>query len=282
MTDTTRPQHETLLNSTVPLLKWPGGKRALLKHLLPLIPRNYNRYFEPFFGGGAFFFALSPRNAILSDINPDLINCYVQVRDNAAKVIECLSGYENSETAYYSIRNQVPTDHITRAARLIYLARFSFNGIYRINLRGYFNVPYGHKTHLDPCDPDRILAASAALQNTTLSACDFSSALDSASKGDLVYLDPPYTVAHGSNGFLKYNARMFSWKDQERLANYAKNLSDKGCSVIISNADHPSITDLYQEFRIMRVSRPSLMAASGAFRRTVSECIFFNEVTGEC
>jgi DNA adenine methylase len=262
----------------LPLFRWAGGKRSLLKHLLPLLPDSYGTYYEPFFGGGALFFALQPQVAVLSDLNPDLINCYRQVRDRPNEVIEHLGRLKNTREDYYSIREQIPADEVGKAARLIYLVRLSFNGIYRLNSAGKFNVPYGNRLMLQPCDPERILLISAALSRTELVCQDFEEAVRDASVGDVVYLDPPYTVAHGNNGFLQYNAKIFSWNDQERLYQLAKNLASRQCKVIVSNADHTSIRSLYEGFQVKTVARNSLIAASGSSRRQITECIFHNEV----
>lgn len=258
-----------------PLVKWPGGKRKLLRSILPLIPEHFGRYYEPFLGGGAVFFALQPGLASLSDRNAELICAYVQIRDNVESVIESLASLRNSERDYYRVRSAVPNSKAEKAARLIYLSTLSFNGIHRVNLKGEFNVPYGHKKHLKTCDRESLRAASAALQNATIRCQDFELAIANATAGDLVYLDPPYTVAHVSNGFLKYNSKIFSWQDQERLAKSAAALVAKGCAVMVSNADHPSIRDLYKDFEIELVERPSVIAAASEFRRRITECIFY-------
>jgi DNA adenine methylase len=258
-----------------PLLKWPGGKRSLLNVLLPLVPTSFNRYFEPFFGGGALFFALQPKKAHLSDKNAELIHAYSQVRNRPEAVIRELRRLRNSERHYYSIRSSVPRGDVARAARLIYLITLAFNGIYRVNLKGEFNVPYGFKTHLEPCDEERIREASGVLKKAVVRVQDFEKALSGAGKGDLVYLDPPYTVAHGNNGFIKYNAKIFSWEDQLRLARVAKELDAKGCTVIVSNADHSSIRRLYSGFATTRLERNSIIAASSDFRSRVTERIFY-------
>ncbi|MCR8996190.1 Dam family site-specific DNA-(adenine-N6)-methyltransferase [Brevibacillus halotolerans] len=261
-----------------PLLKWPGGKRNLLKHIFSLIPRNFGNYYEPFVGGGALFFALQPQNATLSDSNLDLINCYIQVRDNPEEVILKLKSLNNSEQDYYNIRSNVPTDEIEKAVRLIYLTTLSFNGIYRQNLKGEFNVPYGQKIHLQPCDEIKIRAVSQALKTTNLHCMDFETSVANADKGDLIYFDPPYTIAKGKNGFIKYNSKIFSWDDQIRLSKLASELSNKGCKVIVSNANHPSIMELYKGFKFNIIERNSIIAASGQFRRQITESIFYNEV----
>jgi DNA adenine methylase len=257
-----------------PLLKWPGGKRNLLDHILPLIPRCFDRYFEPFFGGGALYFALQPKKAYLSDKNADLIHAYLQVRNRPEAVIRKLRKLRNNEKDYYAIRSIVPRSDAARAARLIYLITLAFNGIYRVNLKGEFNVPYGYKTHLDPCDAERIREASRLLKGAVMRDWDFEKALSRAEKSDLVYLDPPYTVAHGNNGFIKYNAKIFSWEDQVRLARVAKEVAAKGCTVVVSNADHFSIRGLYDGFSTITIERNSVMAASSGFRSRITECIF--------
>lgn len=260
-----------------PLLKWPGGKRSLLKQVLPLVPDSYNSYYEAFCGGGALFFAIQPSIAVLSDNNADLINCYVQVRDHPDEVIGYLSTLRNTKEDYYRIRSHIPTDQVAKAARLIYLTTLSFNGIHRLNLKGEFNVPYNHKTHVQPCDPAKIRAASLAFSSVEFLCADFGTAIASAKEGDVVYLDPPYTVAHGNNGFIKYNSRIFSWNDQIRLSNLARDIADRGCKVIVSNANHPSIIELYQGFQVQTVERASVIAATSRFRRSITECIFHNE-----
>lgn len=262
--------------ASAPLLKWPGGKRILLKKLLPLIPPQYNCYFEPFIGGGAVFFALRPARAVLGDNNPELINCYVQIRDRPEELIQHLATMPNSAEDYYRIRLERPIDEINRAARLIYLTTLSFNGIYRLNRQGDFNVPYGGRAYLKPGEPAKVRQVSAALQTASLHLGDFTTVVEQARSGDVVYLDPPYTVAHNNNGFLRYNARIFSWTDQERLATAAKQLSAEGCTVIVSNANHPSVTGLYKDFECLEVKRPSRIAASSSHRSDITECIFFS------
>ena len=263
-------------NSTSPLIKWPGGKRRLLKHIGPLLPRRYKRYFEPFFGGGALFFALRPAQSVLSDRNPDLIEMYMAVRDSPNALVSRLSVMPNDEDEYYRIRDSQPRTKLDRAARFIYLTNLAFNGIHRVNQQGRFNVPYGHKPHMPAFDATLIAHASRALRGAILDSVDFDESLKDARSGDLVYLDPPYTVAHSNNGFIKYNATIFSWEDQERLAATAARLSRRGCRVLSSNADHPSIRKLYPEFKTHTLQRHSVMAASSKFRQEITECIFHN------
>ena len=258
-----------------PLIKWPGGKRSLLPAILPLLPSSFGRYFEPFVGSGALFFALQPRRANLSDTNEDLINLYIQVRDHPAKIIQALDTYKNSKTFYYKIRAQAPRTPVSRAARLLFLLNLSFNGIHRVNLRGQFNVPYGYKIHRPTHDAALIETSSLALATAKLRAADFSIATASADKSDLVYFDPPYTVAHAHNGFVKYNETIFSWDDQIRLATHAHELAGRGCHVFVSNADHPSVRRLYAGFRVAVIKRYSVIAASSQYRRQISEALYY-------
>jgi DNA adenine methylase len=258
-----------------PLLKWAGGKRLLLKHLIPLVPSTYKTYYEPFLGGAALFFAIRPTEAVLSDANPDLIHCYLQLKNAPTEVIRALRRMPNGEESYYRIRKKKYRSAATKAAQFVYLTKLSFNGLYRVNLRGEFNVPYGQKVHIIPCEPDKMKAASKVLQNAQIRCSDFEKVTQQAKCDDFVYMDPPYTAAHSDNGFLKYNATIFSWKDQIRLSQCAMRLADRGCRVIVSNASHDSVRELYREFKTVDVSRPSIIAASSAHRKEIIECIFY-------
>jgi DNA adenine methylase len=261
----------------LPMLKWAGGKRNLLKHLIPLVPKNFKKYYEPFFGGGALFFAVQPINSVLSDTNSELIDCYKYVRDYPEEVISVLSTMENTKENYYKVREEKPESGLLKAARTIYLTTLSFNGIYRLNLKGKFNVPYGYKLHLNPCDEEKIFAVSKALQNAELVSGDFEKSIINAERDDFIYFDPPYAIAQG-NGFVKYNSKIFNWEDQVRLSIVAKELRNKGCKVMISNADVPEIRELYSEFICTVLERPSVIAASGEYRKKITECIFHSEV----
>ena len=264
-------------DALVPLLKWAGGKRWLVDELSAVFPSTSNSYYEPFLGGAAVFFALRPARSTLSDSNKELINCYRQVRDDPQSVLRALRKLRNTEADYYKIRGRQPTDRIERAARLLFLTTLSFNGIFRQNLDGVFNVPYGKKTHIVPADAaSNIPAASKALKDSKLVWDDFETVTKKAVTGDIVYFDPPYTVTHGNNGFVKYNAKIFSWEDQIRLSKTAERLSKRGCFVFVSNADHPSIRDLYKSFDLKIVGRPSRIAAATEHRKAITECLFFN------
>jgi DNA adenine methylase len=264
--------------SLQPLLRWPGGKRFLLGSLRPLVPSSFRRYFEPFVGGGALYFSLRPQTALLSDTNAELVDCYEALRDHPRAILNRLSGLDNTAETYYRMRGLVPSSPLDRAVRLIYLTRLSFNGIFRVNREGRFNVPIGRRTR-DPASAMRdLLAASKALQGTSLLCADFEVAVSTAAKNDFVFLDPPYTVGHENNGFRKYNAKIFSWADQERLANCMTRLDKLGCHLLMTNACHSSITSLYAHFSILRLSRMSCIAAQPEHRRSVQELIITNMI----
>lgn len=258
----------------IPVIKWPGGKRSLLSQILPLVGEIQGRYFEPFLGGAAVFFSLQSKKSFLSDKNGDLINAYIQIRDNCNQLICLLDQLKNTEKDYYEIRSRAEIDPLRKAARFLYLTALSFNGIYRVNKDGFFNVPYGFKTKKRVFEEAQLRLVSKRLSGVGIRCCDFEDAVKKARQGDTIYFDPPYTVAHGNNGFLKYNERIFSWDDQVRLERVARTLSGKGCRVFVSNAYHPSLEELYSEFEAHEIKRPSLIAASGSHRGVISEYIF--------
>lgn len=259
-----------------PLLKWAGGKRALAHLILPVIGKAAGTYFEPFLGGGAIFFALKPQNARLSDLNPELMECYQSIKDDPDGVARHLSRLKNDEKIYYRVRESRPRSALGRSARLIYLTSLSFNGIYRQNLKGEFNVPYGYKSSKSLPTPEQLRHVSRRLSGAALTSADFQDVTAVAVPGDTVYFDPPYTVAHNNNGFVKYNASIFSWDDQKRLAEHAAWLANRGCRVFISNADHDAVRRLYRNFECWVIQRHSVIAANSGKRRSITECFFHN------
>lgn len=262
------------VQSVRPLLKWTGGKRALTPEIIPLL-EGYDRYFEPFFGGGAMFFQLGPNSSVLSDLNPELINCYKIAKSHPEDLINSLKRLKNTEETYYKVRATAPRTEVSRVARFIYLCTLSFNGIYRVNLSGQFNVPYGRKEHISPCNEELIRSISTQLQNSEIICADFEKSALKAQAGDCIYFDPPYTVAHGNNGFVKYNEKIFSWKDQERLEAVARKLASQGVRVVISNADHPSLRTLYKAFNVLTLERWSKISATATGRKKITECVFY-------
>lgn len=251
-----------------PFLRWAGGKRWLVARGMGIFPRHYNNYFEPFLGSGAVFFKIKPQKAILSDKNSDLIDTYSAIKQNWELVVKYLQQHHllHSKEYYYSIRLQKPRGLYQRAARFIYLNRTCWNGLYRVNLEGTFNVPIGTKK-LVLLPNDDFEAVSRALQSAEIKCDDFEKLIDEASSGDLVYVDPPYTVNHSNNGFVKYNNVLFSWADQERLKDAALRAIDRGAKIVISNAYHDTIKELYPDsFHLYELSRATIIAGKNCGR----------------
>jgi len=264
---------DSSLEKCPPLFRWAGGKRRLISQILPLLPKRFDNYYEPFCGGAALFFALRPPNATLADKNEELINCYQRVKENPEDVIETLRKLTNTKDDYYKIRKSIPKSRIARAARLIYLMELSFNGLYRVNSDGKFNVPYGDRIEKE-FDFERIRQVSRAFVDVDFLFADFATTVKKAKEGDLVYFDPPYTVAHGNNGFIQYNEKILRWEDQERLSKLARRLAERGCHVVISNADHPSVEKLYPDFVTHRVERHSGIGGLNESRKRIKEFLF--------
>ena len=258
-----------------PFLKWPGGKRWLVHQYASLFPSQYRRYLEPFLGGGAVFFHLKPQRAVLSDTNGELVNAYQCLKKHAKAIDKRLSDLQrkHNDTLYYRIRETRPTGAIEQAVRFLYLNRTCFNGIYRVNLRGEFNVPIGTKDRV-AYPEDYLQDIAACLRHASIRVADFENTLDKAEADDFVFVDPPYTVMHNNNNFVKYNAKLFSWTDQLRLASAVKRAVRRGAAVMVSNADHQSVRELYRDFGTHhRVDRTSILAADFLHRRKTTELL---------
>lgn len=258
----------------LPFLKWAGGKRWLVKNAPDLVPEFSGTYYEPFLGSGAMFFHVSPSRSILSDQNVELINAYCAIKRDWRAVVDVLKAHHrnHSKEYYYKVRGASPVKPHTRAARFIYLNRTCWNGLYRVNRDGYFNVPVGTKKNVI-LDSDDFEAVSHALRNTELLHGDFENTLNCAGKGDFVFVDPPYTVKHNNNGFIKYNENLFSWDDQVRLKRAIDRAVVRGALVLVSNADHDSVRDLYSEYRQISMDRMSILSGKPEFRGQYAELI---------
>lgn len=257
-----------------PILKWPGGKRALAPRIAGLFPPRYGRYIEPFAGGAALFFYLEPRRAVIADRNSELIEVYETVRRFPSEVISRLKLMRISSAEYYSVRARSPRSAIGRAARFLYLNRTAFNGIYRVNRAGRFNVPFGCKPGTVVCDEPALRRAAVLLGDAILRSCDFEEVVAEAVSGDLVYADPPYTTAHDNNGFRRYNESLFSWADQVRLAAALRAAAERGANVAVSNAHHSELNSLYNGFFRHVMERASCIAGLSQHRRSVTEALF--------
>ena len=261
-------------------LKWPGGKRWFISRYRHLFPNQYNRYIEPFVGGGSVFFSILPNNAHIADINFELINMYIVMRDNSEDLVQMLLQHQerHCEEYYYEIRSNIPVHNVEQAARFLYLNRTCFNGMYRVNRNGLFNVPIGTKTN---CiyDINRFTNYSQALQNVDITVSDFSPIIYEAVAGDLIFVDPPYTIAHNQNSFIKYNERLFTWADQERLLNALCHARDNHAIIFTTNANYQLIRDMYtnQGFYTTVINRYSSISGR-ADRRGLQEELLITSV----
>lgn len=266
-----------------PFLSWAGGKRWFVNNHADLLPRSYDKYIEPFLGSGAVFFYLRPKQAILGDSNTELIETYRTLKDDWKLVDRYLKEHhrKHSNDYYYRMRSFSPRSFASRAARFIYLNRTCWNGLYRVNLKGNFNVPVGTKTSVIFKD-DCFEKVSKALQGVEFQATDFEVIIDRATKGDLVFVDPPYTVRHNNNAFIKYNEKLFSWSDQVRLFKALKRAKNRGAKIIGTNAYHRSIINMYkQSFKTRSLSRISLISSKAESRKKFKELIISTEFHNE-
>ena len=263
-----------------PFLKWAGGKTSLLPELLRHVPaaKGLRRYHEPFVGGGALFFAVAPRRAVLSDSNAELVHCYLQVRDNVGRVLACLTRHVYEKEHYQSIRALEPLrlSPEERAARFIYLNKTCFNGLWRVNRAGRFNVPIGRYTNPRFHDPSALLSASAALKGVEIRHSGFEDALARASPGDFVYLDPPYDPVSPSSSFASYTADGFTWDDQKRLARACIALNRRGVRFLLSNSATDRVREIYAGFEQRLVHAPRFINSKAGARGRVEELLVFN------
>lgn len=256
-----------------PFLKWAGGKRWLFDEEFVASLPTYVRYIEPFLGGAAGFFAVEPRSAILADLNPELINLYEVVRDEPIALATLLDEHQasHSKDYYYRVRTERPSCRLKAAGRMLYLNRTCWNGLYRLNMNGEFNVPIGTKT-LVSMPSDNFVRASELLRGAKIRLADFQSTIAAAGEGDLLFVDPPYTVKHNMNGFVKYNEKIFQWSDQVRLRDALVAAHARGAHIILTNANHASVREIYQDFgRHSEVRRQSVISGKRQGRSEISE-----------
>jgi DNA adenine methylase len=266
-----------------PILKWAGGKRSLVPRILKELPAQIDTYYEPFVGGAAVFLALAEekrfKRAVITDKNSQLIELYQVVRDDLGKLLKKLEElqHQTSEEEYYEIRARKAPHKIDRAARLVYLNKTGYNGLYRVNSKGGFNVPYGRYKRPKIYDPERLAAASRVLQDVTIRVADFEEVCADAKRGDAVYLDPPYLPLSKTSSFSAYHSDAFGLPEHERLAKAFARLVKRGVAAILSNSATPETRALYKSFKCSDVSvrRPINSVASG--RGAVSELLVFSK-----
>ncbi len=265
-----------------PFLKWAGGKRWLFESRQFTVPSFTGRYIEPFLGGGAVYFHTQPKHAVLSDSNFRLIELYKAIRDDLEEFETLFKSHAKAHTKeyYYKLRQKKLRKSTSRAAQFLYLNRTCWNGLYRENLRGEFNVPIGTKQKVI-FENDDFLAWSLALQGTRLVHGDFESIIDESKEGDFVFADPPYTIRHNFNGFVKYNQEIFAWEDQVRLRNAFIRAVNRGVSFALTNADNDNVRKLYSGLgKHRRLHRHSVIAAKPIHRSSSTELLvtFFSEI----
>ncbi|MCS6884380.1 MAG: DNA adenine methylase [Acidobacteriota bacterium] len=266
-----------------PFLKWAGGKRRLLTQMSRFFPTSFNTYFEPFLGGGAVFFylysvGLVSKTSVLADLNDELINCYRVVSKQPFDLIEQLRQYTISEKSFYRVRAMKPQDlsPVERASRFIFLNKTCFNGLYRVNCTGEFNVPYGRYKNPVICDEQAILQASIALQSAVLMATGFEVTLQTVKPRDFVYLDPPYVPTSSSSSFTGYTSGGFTLADHCRLAEEFRRLDRLGAQVLMSNSDTDFVRCLYRGFELTRVRSSRAINSNPLGRGPVNELLIRN------
>jgi len=263
-------------NTAVPFLKWAGSKRKLVQSLLSHVPSSFGTYHEPFLGGGALFFALPSERAVLSDKNERLIRTYLAVRDDVEGVIALLKGYPNEKGFYMRMRaaDIDSQSDAEVAAWFIFMNKTCFNGLYRVNTRNKFNVPFGDNPTATICDEPNLRACSAALQGVEILHQDFAAVVGRAAPGDVVYFDPPYAPISATSSFTGYAAGGFSVGDQRRLRDVAVTLKARGVQVIISNSNTPGVRSLYANgFTMATVNAARTINAQVGGRGKVAELI---------
>jgi DNA adenine methylase len=258
-----------------PFLRWAGSKRKLLRHLIPYIPATFNKYYEPFLGGGSMIFFLCPAKAEISDASQSLIETYRAIKRDPEGVLDFLRPLRPSRTAFNRIKKFEPNGNGEVAGTFIFLNKACWNGLYRVNSNGVFNVPYGWPKTNFLIDEENLRECSTQLRRRSVSVrCqDFEEISERVRKNDFVFLDPPYVTSHNMNGFVDWNERLFSWNDQIRLAKTAKQLVARGANVLITNADHDDVRELYDGFRYKKIIRSSTLAADKSRRTQTTEAL---------
>ncbi|UUV99494.1 DNA adenine methylase [Vagococcus luciliae] len=277
------------LTSLKPFTKWTGGKRQLLPELITNMPEQYNRYYEPFIGGGALFFEVLPTHATINDFNTDLIYTYEEIRDNVSELIDILKIHnENNSKEYYLDLRSVDRDErfqkmtkTEKAARLLYMLRVNFNGLYRVNSKNQFNVPYGRYKNPKIVNEDLLYNISRYLNQNDIEILngDFVDAVTDTKEGDFVYFDPPYAPVSLTSAFTSYTHEGFDLYDQERLRDLFVELTNKGVKVMLSNSDVEIIHDLYDDIPgvdIQIVGATRMINSKSSGRGKVNEVIIRN------
>jgi DNA adenine methylase len=263
-----------------PVLKWAGGKTQLLAAILECLPKRIDTYFEPFIGGGAVFFALAREHrfehAVIADKNADLVGVYLALQKDVDALIRKLQSFEHSEKEYYRVRGARPRGLVARAARVIYLNKTGYNGLYRVNRSGEFNVPFGRYKNPKICDEENLHAAARALEGVTILEADFEEVCARAKKGDAVYLDPPYVPVSKTSSFTAYDRHPFGQAEQQRLLQVFADLHARDVTAVLSNSFTPETEKLYEGWRAQRVKMARAINSRGSARGPVHELLVEN------
>ena len=268
-----------------PFLKWVGGKRQLLPEIRKHYPADYNTYYEPMVGGGAVLFDLTPKKAVISDVNPDLIEAYTVIRDSLPELIQSLQKHSNTQEYFYEIRaldrNEELFKSLTpveRVSRLIYLNRTCFNGLYRVNKSGFFNVPFGKYKNPKILNEEGLTSVSKFLNENDIQIkhADFAMAIEETAKGDFVYIDPPYDPVSKTASFTSYSKLDFDKQEQVRIKENLDKLHKKGCKVLLSNSATDFIKDLYKDYDVMIVRASRNINSVASKRGKIDEVLIKN------
>ena len=279
--------HKKKGNSTIeiphPFLKWAGGKRQLILQMNKYFPKNFNKYIEPFVGGGAVLFYLKPKFSIIIDINKELTNCYKVIKNNVKELIELLKTHKNEKNYYYQVRaldrdkkkfNKL--SNIEKASRMIYLNRCCYNGLYRVNSKGQFNVPFGRYKNPNFCDEENLLAVSKALKNVKIIHGSFELCLDYTEKDDFVYFDPPYYPISKTSSFTSYTKENFGEDSQQKLFNVFKKLDGRDCKLMLSNSYNEYVKNLYKDYKIITLDARRAINCDAAKRGNIKVLLILN------
>ncbi len=266
-----------------PFLKWAGGKRQLLPQMEVHFPKHYNRYIEPFIGGGAVFFHLLPENSIVSDNNPDLINCYKVIKEDVEGLIKSLKKHRYEKNYYYEIRaldrdvkKFAELSDVEKASRSIYLNKTGYNGLYRVNSKGLFNVPFGRHKNPKICDETNLRNVSQILKKVEIFLGSFEICLDFAEKDDFIYFDPPYFPLSDTALFTSYTKNSFDRSSQIKLFEVFKELNNRGCNLMLSNSYSEFILDLYKDFKIITLKAKRNINSNSQKRGLINEVLILN------
>jgi len=269
---------DILVRGLKPLVKWAGGKGALISTLKPLLPKYFNRYCEPFFGGGALFWDIAMESSVISDSNEELMNFYTTVRDFPEELFEAVNSMVISEEEYYRIRSLSPLslNGISRAARFIYLNKTCYNGLYRVNRKNQFNTPFGKRTNVNIIDREKLQDASELLKYTQIICGNYNQALDLLGENDFAYLDPPYLAVSKYSDFNRYTKKFFVYEDQVALSEEFKKLTDNGVLALMSNSYNKKLLTLYKDFHIKEVYASRQINCKSSGRGKIKELIISN------